>query len=156
VEHVLILRYGAGHGIKVLAAGGIDEVVPSVKAVERALTPLSTSDSPYASSTVALVDGPNEFNRGTVEEIGRVLGDRLVVLPDSSLEEYLPDGLYERAGREKAQVLRDVAGAREDYGRLRRLKGEVADAIRAVLTAEDLELLPDLKRAVDLAVERST
>jgi ABC-type cobalamin transport system ATPase subunit len=134
--------------VKVLAAGGVDSVRQTAAAVERALVPLTVNDSPYATRVVAMVDA---VEPGRLGELRRVLGERLIVLDAASLEEYIPDGFYSRVGLDKVTVLAQLqAAARRDQSAL---KAEVAVAMAAVLTSEDLPAIPLIVKAVTKAIE---
>jgi hypothetical protein len=152
-EKVLALLGYSTRDVKVLSAQGVDEVRGRVLSVVRALVPLVVNDSPYADRVVALIDAPAEREAANVERLQRDLGERLFILPRSSIEEYVPETVYIRAGRSKED---DAAALRAASGHLaseRRLKREISDALAAALVSEDLAALETITEAARRAAE---
>lgn len=153
VERVLALL-GVPHGrIKVVAAGGVDAVPDTTAALSRALLPVVMRDSPYAGRVVALIDAPADPNSHTVQELGRVLGDRLFISGEASLEASIPNAVYERAGLQRDQVLAEIEALRGDYRAEHEAKRRISREVARVLAAEDLAALPTVTAAVERALE---
>ncbi len=142
--------------IKVLAAGGADGVGNLLGAVTKTLRPIVTRDSPYASRVVAMLDRPNHQQQQLADSLRTTLGPRLLELPETSLEDYLPDALFVQAKLDKSTILHEIREAHGDYSRLSRVKHRCAAAIAACLTIEDIEQIPEIKGIVELAVRLST
>jgi hypothetical protein len=142
--------------VKVLPAGGITKLESQIGAVIASLTPLVVMDSPYAQRVVALIDHPGTEHRQPAEEIGRTIGDRLYVLPEGSIEEYLPDEIYERIGRSKPTVLEEISRLKHDFKALSTYKGVFSREVAAVLALGDLESVPVLRDAVQRAGRKGT
>jgi hypothetical protein len=83
----------------------------------------------------------------------RLVGDRLFVLGADSLEDSLPSTLYTRAGEDKAVVAAEIRRLRGNRFAVAAVKARVSNAVAAVLTLEDEQLLPELFAAVRRAVE---
>lgn len=146
-QRVLDLLGQSAASIKVLSAQGIDEVREREISVVRALVPLIVNDSPYAGRVVALIDAPVDDQAANVLKLRHDLRGRLFELDAPSVEEYLPEELYRRAGREKQADLDALQTARRDPAQRRALKTEISDAIAAVLTADDLDGIPIIAAA---------
>jgi hypothetical protein len=154
-ERVLQLLGHPPGSVKVLAAQGIGRAQRMIQGVIDSLTPFVVHDSPYAGTVVALVDAPREQDVEKVGSIREQLGERLYVLPQSSLEEYLPDELYSKAGRDKDQDLEQIARLREqgDAAAVHRFKRTVSEQIASVLTEEDLPSIGEIRDAVAAAAD---
>jgi AAA domain, putative AbiEii toxin, Type IV TA system len=150
VERVLELLEAPPGAVKVLSAGGIDNVRDTLTAVSLALRPLIVGDSPYAKRVVAMVDAPREQDVHKVERLRQDLDERLVALDHESLEEEIPEDLYARGGLDREDLLRQIAQA--NYATRREIKAEIARTIARDLTSADLDLLPRVKQAAELAL----
>lgn len=139
--------------VKVLVAGGITNVAPSLQAVMNSLVPLTMNDSPYAKRVVALIDEPDPSQEAQRAELARVLGDRLFVLPVTSMEAYVSSDLYQRVGRVKENELGQIETIAKtgDYKALGEYKRQLSNALAQQLTNEDLEAMPHLKEAAKKA-----
>jgi len=120
-------------------------------AVGNTLTPLVVNDSPYSSRVVALVDKPRKTSDEHYKQLKKVLKDRLFTLDRHSLEEYLPEYLYDKCGRNKQVALEELMRVKADYDRLSALKTEISNAIAGILTMEDIENIPLISDAIDKA-----
>jgi hypothetical protein len=80
------------------------------------------------------------------------LGDRLYVLTAPSLEEYLPDTVYEVGGEDKGAVLAEIAACGGDFTKESAVKARVSRNIAASLTARDLDSVTVLRDAVRRAI----
>ena len=138
--------------LKVLSAAGIGNVPPGVEAVVRILVPVVTRDSPYASKIVALIDLPPAPNPPAVGELQRVLGDRLFILDQPSIEEYIPEEIYMRIGRDKSDDIQQIAKLKSKYHELITFKKELSQQIAAQLTGDDLARLGIVVSAVRKAI----
>jgi len=121
----------------------------TLTAVSLALRPLIVGDSPYAERVVAMVDAPREQDVHRVERLRQDLGERLVELDHQSLEEEIPEELYARGGLDREDLLRQIVQA--NYARRREIKAEIARTIAGHLGPADLDLLPRVKEAAELA-----
>jgi hypothetical protein len=145
-------QVGEPHGrIKVVAAGGVDAVPDTLAALERALLPVVMRDSPYADRVVALIDQPEDPESHTVAELERVLGDRLFRLEAPSLEEAVPEIVYERAALDRGAVVDELRGLRDDYRALHDAKRRVSRELARVLTMEDLAEMEPVRQAIERA-----
>lgn len=153
VQRVLDLLGETAASIKVLSAQGVDEVREREISVVRALVPLIVNDSPYAGRVVALIDAPVDDQAANVQKLRVDLGERLFELGAPSVEEYLPEELYARAGRDKQGDRDSLHAAQGDLKQRRALKREISDAIAEVLTVDDLDSLPIIAAAARRAVE---
>jgi hypothetical protein len=138
--------------VKVIAAGGVHKIDRAIEAITTALRPLVLQDSPYSESVVALTDKPRQ--ESDLDGLRR-LGDRLFVLDAPSLEEYLPDAIYRRAGHVKSEVLQQL-NRLQSYSDRRDYKADIAKQVSAVLERQDLESIPTITEAVRSAAERAT
>ena len=85
-----------------------------------------------------------------------MLGDRLFVLPEASLEEYVPEALYKRAGLVKSEVLTDMEGLKADRPALATKKADTAKALAAARGNEDLIHIDIIRQAVQKAIDLAT
>jgi hypothetical protein len=157
VEKVLSLLGAAVTKLKVVAATGVANVANRLAAIENSLIPLVMKDSPYSGKVVVLLDQPSKGEEARVQELRGLIGARLVELPTPSLEEYLPDQLYARAGRDKSHDLVELTAYRTN-GRLkdlRQLKREISQQLSAVLQKGDFGEIKLLVDAVEDAVARA-
>jgi hypothetical protein len=152
VEKVLELLDTPSPTIKVLSAQGVDTVRDTVWSVVRALVPLVVNDSPYAERVVAIIDKPNDPNAVNVQKLRADLVDRLYVLEEPSIEEYMPAAIYEKAERVKTADLAAIDALRSDLPALRAFKREVSVALAEVLTEDDFASIPTLVEAAKRAL----
>jgi hypothetical protein len=105
--------------------------------------------SPYADRVVALVDQ----QVGDAETRLASLGDRLYVLPATSLETYLPAELFERASRNKADDLHELTRLGSvGYKELSDFKRQLSEQIAAVISKTDLSSLEAFEAAAGRAL----
>ncbi len=155
VERALDLTGASTGAVKVIAAGGISKVEVTAAAIETMVRPITTGDSPYAKLLVVIVDrAVTSDNKATADSLRKTLGSRFVELPASSLEEYLPDALYAKAGLSKETELINLAAVRSDHSALQARKAELARAIAQAMTKADLDLIPEIRDASQLASAR--
>jgi hypothetical protein len=152
LSRVLELLGEPGSRIKVLSAQGISEVRQRASSVVRALVPLIINESPYAGRVVALIDEPRATDSASAEKLSADLEDRLYVLDKPTIEEYLPDDLYVRAERVKADDLAELARLIGNPSQRRDLKKAISDSIAAVLSVEDLDSIPTIHAAAKRAI----
>jgi hypothetical protein len=134
--------------VKIVSATGVGNIRNVFSVLSNTLLPLVLADSPYAKRMVALIDRPTAGDEGKVSGIRRVLKDRLVELPDLSMEQYLPAELYERAGRDKARDLYEIERVKGDYIQVGKLKKSISDSIAKELNEGDLEGLAEIVSAI--------
>ncbi len=137
--------------IKVVSSTGIEKINKIKEAIINTLMPLVINDSPYKKRVVVLIDQRNEQNREKVEEIEKELGDRMYELTVPSLEEYLPEALYLKAGRDKAADQTSLASAK-NYQDSVVIKREISDSIAAILEISDLDSIPIISSCIDKAI----
>ncbi len=148
VERILELLKVRPGQVKVLSASGVDGSAATIEAIRRTLVPVTTSDSPYAHTVVALVDALEDAGR--LKQLRGMLGDRLYELDKPSLEDYLPDTLYERAGESKPKVLEEVR--KGSFLEKAAVKKRVSDAIARILGTDDFPAIPIIVEAAQRAL----
>lgn len=150
--------------VKIISAQGIDNVSDAYKSIKNTLVPLLADHSPYSKRVVVLLDRPSFDASRSVDEIQDALKERCIVLDEPSLEEYVPEDLFEMAGRNKAIDLDNLkekatehkyAKKDETLKALRELKREISSALAAALRHEDLDKIPKIRDAVKLASDRA-
>jgi hypothetical protein len=156
VTKVLTLLGSPPPTVKVLAARGIDAVRDAVEAVYRASVPMIVNDSPYAERVVALIDAPTHPEGQNMTRLKGALGDRLYELDAPSMEAYLPDSLYERAGRDKAEDASALTSVTGDRRKTAELKREISKAVAASMTHDDLAAIPTVAEAARRAISLAT
>jgi AAA domain, putative AbiEii toxin, Type IV TA system len=156
VEKVMELKGIDRARIKVASAAGVDKVPNILTAIYTNLLPLVIGNSPYKDTIVVLIDKPyDKQTNSTYAKIkAAVSSEQLLELTDTSLETYLPESLYARSGRNKAEVIRDIE-KEQDYQRKFQLKTENARAIAVVLTREDFPNIQIIVDAVDRTLSRT-
>jgi len=152
-EKIRILLKIPAPKIKILAATGVEKVPPTVDAVLKVLVPVVTKDSPYAKKIVAMIDKPVDTDSKAAAELKHVLKERLFILSDPSIEEYVPDAIYTRINRNKADDLENMAKLKGNYLEFYKIKKGLSEHIAAGLVAGDLEKLPIIADAVRKAGE---
>jgi len=153
VEKVISLM---GHGsidVKVISARSVSGVDSYRQAFEACLTPYVLRESHYKDKVVVLVDQPNAQIQPTVEMLRHNIGDRLFELPNESLEEFLPEDLYTRVGRDRDADIARIVASRGDYNALRVVKAEISEQIAAGLTETDLPRLQPITDSINKALE---
>ena len=151
VNKVMTLKGLSSARIKVLAATGFENVGNILYAVSNNITPFVVNDSPYSSRVVALIDKPRKTSDYHYKQLKKVLQDRLLVLDQYSLEEYLPEYLYEKCNRNKQADLEALKKTKDDLDQLNALKTQISSAIAGILTVEDIENIQIIADAVDTA-----
>lgn len=131
--------------LKILSASGIDNVANTYGAVVNSLRPLVINDSPYAKKIVALVDA-SDVEAKNYQSLQKALTSRLFTLTAGSLEEYIPESLYEAVGRDKATDLQKIAFLKGNYTELGQFKKEISNSIAKILTKDNIK---DLQVIVD-------
>src|SRR5260370_12793057 len=109
VEKVMQLKNIDKSKIKVVSASGVSKVANILTSVYTSLVPLVLNDSPYKSKVVVLVDKPYELSDPVYEKIEKALVDpaqQLFKLKSTSLEDYLHEDLYKKAGRDKDTIIK--------------------------------------------------
>jgi energy-coupling factor transporter ATP-binding protein EcfA2 len=156
VAKVLQLLGAESPSIKVLSAQGVDLVRNTVESVHRASVPLIVNDSPYAGRIVALIDEPSDPASPSMVRLRGNLGDRLFLLNAPTIEEYIPEGLYAKAGRSKDDDLEGLQAATGNRAALTALKREISTELAAALTEDDLASLPIIVEAANRAIAETT
>ncbi len=148
VEKVRNLLSLTASKVKVLSATGVENVPATVTAVHRVLVPIVMRDSPYAQKVVAIVDQPIDPALPAIKELQRILGPRLFVLDRPSIEEYVPEAVYSRIGRNRAEDIKRIVDLKGKHTELSALKKALSQQIASGLTADDLGSLPVIVAAV--------
>lgn len=152
LEKVISLMGYSSVDLKVISARSVSGADNYRQAFEACLTPYVLKESHYKDKVVVLVDKPNAQIQSVVNEIKKTIGNRLFELPEESLEEYLPEDLYKRAGRDKQADIVRITQIRANYQELKKLKTEISNQILAVINESDitrLEVLTDsIKKAL--------
>jgi hypothetical protein len=86
-----------------------------------------------------------------LNELQRVLGDRVYVLDAGSIEDYLPEPIYELAALSKSVVLERLRGLSGRPAQLREYKSHVARSVAEALTVAALDLIPVIRDAAQRA-----
>jgi putative AbiEii toxin of type IV toxin-antitoxin system len=148
VEKVRNLLGVPASRLKVLSATGVENIPATVAAVHRVLVPVVMRDSPYAQRVVAMVDQPVDPALPVFIELQRILGSRLFVLDRSSIEEYVPEAIYSRIGRNKAEDIKRIADLKDKQADRSALKKALSQQIASGLTSDDLQSLSVIVNAV--------
>jgi AAA domain, putative AbiEii toxin, Type IV TA system len=151
-EKVMELKEIDKTRIKVASASGVDKIPNILTAIYTNLLPLVIGNSPYKDTVVVLIDKPydEQANPSYAKIKAAVSDEQLLELTSTSLESYLPETLYIRSGRDKAEIIREIE-KEKDYQKRFQLKTENARAIAGFLTRDDF---PDIQIIVD-AVNRA-
>lgn len=102
-----------------------------------------------AKRVVDLIDQPPDSRSRTAAQLEQVLGNRLFRLNEPSIEEAIPDAVYERAGLAKENVLEELRALRDDYQGLHAAKRAVSRQLADALTEDDLDSLGCIREAVE-------
>lgn len=140
--------------IKVVAAGGMARATRVSEGIRATLTPLVTAASPYRDRVACLIDEPTAQDGPFRKELDDALGERLFVLPAPSIEEFLPEALFERAGRIKADDLATILRIKPDKAALLTFKAELSISLAEVLALDDVEGTV-VAEALRMAAERA-
>jgi predicted ATP-dependent endonuclease of OLD family len=133
--------------VKIVAVKGMDNVLPFYNTLENTLTPLILETSPYSKKVVVLLDKPLDDSK--LDEFKRNLKDnRLFNLGVNSIEEYLPEILYQKGGRDKETDLKKLESLKGHYKELSDLKKQISNAISAKLEQSDLMHIPKIVEAI--------
>lgn len=135
--------------IKVIAAGGINNVTNIYNAIKNTLVPLEMHDSPYAKKAVVMVDKPRVQN--DLRDLKSHLKDRLFKLNTSSIEDYVPEDLYSRIGKVKNDEIAHIKTLEGRQVELNIYKTTLSNAIASALNQEDLDKMPIIKKAINKA-----
>jgi len=139
--------------VKVLAAGGLTRVAGTLSAVTTSLTPLVVKDSPYARRVVSMVDRPRPNEASIHAELDRVLGNRLFVLEEESIEAAIPRAWFLAANRDKDADLAQLEQHRtaNHLDEMSRLKRAISTQLASVMTIDLLDTVSILREAVKRA-----
>jgi ABC-type multidrug transport system ATPase subunit len=139
--------------VKVLSSGGVTNVEGTLNGVLNSLKPLVLRDSPYAKRVVALIDKSTDKEGEQAAKLKALLPGRFFELDRPALEEYLPSSLFDQAQRQQAGDLEQIARLRAagSHTELGDFKRTVSNAIAGALTVDDLQLIPKIREAVEMA-----
>ena len=135
--------------VKVLSSNGVANA-ELVHAVENNLKSLIAAYSPYKERVCALINPPNGSNEG-VNEIEPVLGNRCFVLPEDSMEKYIPKGIYAKAGLNRDEVLADFESLKAQPKKRDSKKREVSVKLAQAISTDDLGELDVIVKALESA-----
>ncbi len=155
-EKVMELKEVDRSKIKVASASGVDKVPNILSAIYTNLLPLILGSSPYKDIVVVLIDKPyDKQTNSTYTKIKESVSlEQLFELTETSLETYLPEDLYIRSSRSKAEVIKEIE-KEKDYQKKFQLKTENARAIAAVMTLDDFPSIQIIVDAVDRTLSRT-
>jgi predicted ATP-dependent endonuclease of OLD family len=148
--------------VKVLSASGSDYIKATLKSIEDTLRPLIINTSPYAGRVVVLLDDATSKQQKTrASDIKKVIPERCFVLDRDSIEQYLPQYLYEKCRRNKKDDLLEITSAKEEKKfkpetgslRLKKIKREIALSIAEILEKRDLDNIGIIRDAVAKAAD---
>lgn len=154
INRILDLKKIDKAKIKVVSASGVEKIGNKIDALFEALLPLIINESPYKSRVVVLIDQKNINNSEKVEELSKELGNRLFELNAPSIEEYLSEALYSKAGRNRQSDLDRIEELKNNYNELANLKKEISTKISSVLEESDLSELPIIIQAIEKAIQK--
>lgn len=136
--------------VKVISARGVTNTGTIYSAIENTLTPLEMHDSPYSKKAVVLIDKPK--SSANLTELKK-LEKRLFRLTTYSIEEYIPESVYTKMGKTKADELQKIreldTAKRQDE--LNVYKKALSEQIVANLNVEDLDQMVVIKKAIKKA-----
>lgn len=148
VEKIISLLGYTTLDLKPISATGIDRATNLARCIIDALKPISAGKSPYRSTAVVLVDRNNltELKQNSI--ILEMTSDgRFIELGSDSLEAYIDESLYTKAGLVRADALEKLSQLR-NYHEISAYKKEISDKIVEHLEESDLEKIPDITNAV--------
>lgn len=137
--------------IKILSARSINNTENLYSSIINTLIPLETNDSPYASKAVVLIDKPSRPS--DVQTLSQHLGTRLIKLPTNTIEGYIPEDVYTRIGKIKADELAHIENIKDRKDELRIYKTQLSQQFVGVLTLDDVNNMPKIKTAIEKAFE---
>lgn len=155
-EKVLELLGAESPTIKVLSARGVDAVRDALESVYRASVPLIVNDSPYAGRVVALIDQPRDPESANIERLRETLQDRLFVLDQPTIEEYVPESIYTRAERSKEDDRAQLEALAGNRLKLALLKREISNALADAIEENDFDSIPIIVEAARRAIAEAT
>lgn len=118
--------------------------------------------SPYADKVVVLLDKTkNSHTNAKIKDIKNSVKDRLFVLSEPTIEEYIPEYIFTKSGRKKADDLLEIEESKKEkkiktdtgLSRLNNIKRQVATAISETLEASDLDNIPIIRDAIMKAAQ---
>jgi predicted ATPase len=136
--------------VKVLSSGGVNNG-ERLHAVENNLKNLIDAYSPYKERVCALINAPHDNNETSVNEIEPVLGNRCFVLPEDSMEKYIPQGIYAKAGLNRDEVLADFESLKSQPRKRDSKKREVSVKLAQAISTDDLRELDVIVKALESA-----
>jgi predicted ATP-dependent endonuclease of OLD family len=153
-EKIMDLLNIESRKVKVISAKGIDNIGPSYQAIKNTLIPLivNTPPSPYSDKVTVLVD--TYHDKKHLDELERNLKDRFFVLDQQSIEEYIPEIIYAKAGMDKEKKLLEITNNKSDFDKLNKIKKDISVAIVSVLEEVDLKYVPIIVKAIKTAEEK--
>lgn len=146
--------------IRILSCTGLSNVAPTAAAIRHTFLPIFEGLSPYSKTTIALIDklrtGDKEHKKihEILEKTFKDTEGRLFILNEDSLEKYLPEELYKKAGMVKTDEVEKVNTATTDTEK-DAIKKVISNKIAAIVSEEDLELLPHFLNAVESALKKA-
>lgn len=140
VEKVLELSGVEKPKVKVISAAGVSNIKNTLSAIENTLKPLIMTTSIYSKKVVVLIDKNDDEER--IDSIKKILKTRLFVLDKSSIEEYIPEDIYTRIGRNKNEDIETIKSLKGNKKELSKFKKTLSEQISANLIQEDLKNIP--------------
>ena len=139
------------YDVKVLSARGMSNVDYLYTALSQTLVPLISGTTPYKDKVVVLIDNKNDINVKDFEDLQQMFGERFFHLEQKSLEEYLPEYLYIKAGRKKEEDLAFLCDKEKSYIDKEKLKMKISKELACKIQKGDLENLSVIVRALNKA-----
>lgn len=166
VERVLQLITNTDRLIQVVSSGGINNVSNKFSAVREQALPLIMSASPYSTRVVALIDKCDANDAGQMAAAAKLksdFSDRLFELDASTIEEYMHEDIYQAAGLDKQDILKQISDIHSNTSMSKAekkiaidgIKKNTSDKLAASIEQEHLDKMPIIKKAVEKALATS-
>lgn len=152
-ERVAQLLNIGPYQVKILSSRGVSSANRLYTALSDTLVPLISHQNPYKEKVVIMIDDKNGKNSDDFERLKNQFGNRFFHLTEKSLEEYLPDGLYTRAGRSKNDDIFFLNDTEKSDTEKENLKVQIAKQLSSVMRKEDLLQLDVIASALQKAVD---
>lgn len=137
-----------------LRSKGIGNVPKRIEGVYNIIFPIQIPPNPYADKVICIVDKPSPTSpseQRMVSELDVRLGkNRCHVLSKTTLEDYIPEKLYIKAGLVKANELKHIA-SEPDRKAKEKIKENISNTVAKAMEESDVDELPAFRDAVEEA-----